>query len=397
MKQIILILAFSITLLNCGGVKKTQEAINNGNYDQAIATSIKHLRNNKTKKSNQSYILILEEAFKKVTERELAKIDFLRKDGNAANLEKIYAIYLNLDNKQALIKPLLPLNILKEDRNATFRFNDYSNDLIATKNELSKYLLKSAKSTLLNATGKIDFRNAYNDLKYLDEINPNYGDTKNLMEDAHYRGIDFVLVTMRNDSDKVIPRRLEEDLMDFDTYGLNSFWTAYHNGRQNGISYDFSILINLRDIHISPEQVNEKQVTKEKRIKDGWEYLLDENDDQVKDSLGNKIKVTKFKTVHCKLKKVSQFKSIQIVGQIHYFDAHNNQLVKGFPLSSEFVFENNYANYQGDKNALDKKELNLLAQKYIQFPSNEQMLYDSGEDLKKKIKYIISRNKLPNR
>ena len=38
---------------------------------------------------------------------------------------------------------------------------------------------------------------------------------------------------------------------------------------------------------------------KEKQIKDGYKYLLDADGNQVKDSLGNKIKVDKFVNVRC--------------------------------------------------------------------------------------------------
>jgi hypothetical protein len=32
----------------------------------------------------------------------------------------------------------------------------------------------------------------------------------------------------------------------------------------------------------------------------------------------------------------------------------------------------------------------------VQFPTNEQMIYDSGQDLKQKLKSIITRNKFRN-
>ena len=67
-KQLLFLLIF-ITFVGCGGVKKTQEAINYGNYDEAIETTIKNLRNNKTKKSNQPYVIMLQEAYEKATNR----------------------------------------------------------------------------------------------------------------------------------------------------------------------------------------------------------------------------------------------------------------------------------------------------------------------------------------
>jgi len=60
-------------------------------------------------------------------------------------------------------------------------------------------------------------------------------------------------------------------------------------------------------------------------------------------------------------------------------------LLKSFPLASEFVFENKYANYRGDKRALNKQQRRFVNNKFIPFPSNEQTMYDSGENLKQKL------------
>ncbi len=392
MKKLALILILAITVVSCSSVKKTQEAINYGNYDQAMEIAIKNLRNNKTKKSNQAYILMLEEAFAKAIIRDKEKIEFLKNDGNPANLENIYNGYILLNSRQERIKPLLPLPIISKGRNAKFQFENYTNNLLTTKDKLSDYLYTNAKKSLLNSVNKNDFRNTYDDLKYLNDINPDYKNTKALMKEAHYKGTDFVFVYMQNQTNMVIPLRLEEDLMNFDTYRINDFWTVYHSNKQPKQPYDFELELNLREINISPEQVSEKVIVQEKQAKDGWQYLIDKEGNAVKDSLGNTIKVDKFKTLKSKVVKFTQFKSAQVVGQVKYFDLKTNQLIQAFPLASEFIFEHHYATYSGDKDAIDKDNLNFLRYKYLKFPSNEQMVYDSGEDLKNKIKAIITKN-----
>jgi hypothetical protein len=40
--------------------------------------------------------------------------------------------------------------------------------------------------------------------------------------------------------------------------------------------------------------------------------------------------------------------------------------------------------------------LDLIRFRVVPFPTNEQMIYDSGQDLKEKLKFIISRNKFRN-
>tara|TARA_B110000902_G_scaffold262183_1_gene338525 strand:- start:114 stop:1301 length:1188 start_codon:yes stop_codon:yes gene_type:complete len=393
-KQLLFILSFFI-LISCSSIKNTQEAISNGNYDSAINTAIENLKRNKTKKGNQPYIILLEEAFAKVTSKDLAKINFLKKDNNPENIETIFVLYEELKRRQEILKPLLPLFIRKENRVAKFQFNNYDDEIIANKNQLSDYLYAKAKK-FFDKNNKFDYRAAYNDLEYLEKINPNFKEVRSLMEVAHERGLDFVIVSMKNKTQKVIPKRLEEDLLNFDTYGLNDLWTVYHGAKDPKINYDFGLELNLRKIKVSPEQIREKEIIKEKDIKDGFKYLLDENGNQVLDQEGNKIKVDKLIKVRCELYQFTQFKSAKVTGIVKYVDLYTKQIIQTYPIESRFYFQHIYANFKGDKRALDPSFLDLIRFRVVPFPTNEQMIYDSGQDLKEKLKFIISRNKFRN-
>ena len=116
--------------------------------------------------------------------------------------------------------------------------DDYSDELISSKNNLSGFLYANAKK-LLASKNKMDFRQAYDDLSYLDKLNPNYKDVRNLMDEAQFKGTDFVHVYTKNETNMVIPVRLQDDLLDFSTYGINDKWTVYHNNKQKNITYDF--------------------------------------------------------------------------------------------------------------------------------------------------------------
>jgi len=391
MKRFLLLFFVTIITISCSGKKKTVTALNTGNYDQAINNSINKLRTNKNKKGKQEYILILEQAFAKATERDINAVNFLEKEGNPANLERIYNSYTALKRRQERIKPLLPLYHVAQGRNANFSFSNYDQKIISTKEKLSTYLYNNAKSLLSNAKRKTDYRSVYDDLTYLNKINPNYKNTNNLIDEAHYKGTDFVKVSMKNRTNVIIPRRLEDDLLNFSTYGLNDLWTVYHNKPQRSIKYDYLMEVAFREINISPERVRERQLEREKVVKDGWEYLLDENDDFVLDKDGKKIKVDKTATVRCEYYEFIQRKEAQVVGNVQYKDLKTKQLLDAFPLSSSYVFEHIYANYNGDKRALDDDLVRYLGLQAVQFPSNEQMVYDSGEDLKNKLKGIITR------
>ncbi len=393
MKKTLLILTMTVFLASCGGVKKTQEAINTGNYSRAIDRAISNLADNKTKKSHQPYVYMLEEAFEKNTQRELEQINFLQKDGNPANYDAIYRAYTKLERIQQRIQPLLPLSMYDENRQAVFNFRDYSNDILTAKANLSDYLYDNASNLLANAAYKQDYRSAYEDFRYLNEINPGYLDTRDKMDAAYNKGLDFVKVEVVNATDQIVPARLEKELLNFNTLGLNDLWTQYHTNPLKDISYDYAMKVAFNNITVSPEQVRERQVIHEKQIRDGFDYVLDENGNVAKDSLGNDIKVDRFRTVQCQFYEFTQFKAAQVVGNVSYVDLRSEQQLHSYPLSSEFVFEHVYAQANGDQRALATDIIYLLDVTAVPFPTNEQMVYEAGEDLKSRLKEIINRHK----
>ena len=384
-------LFLSLIVISCG-VKSTESLLNTGNYDAAIDKAVNALRTNKTSKGKQDYVYLLEEAFAKAKARDLESIKLLSVENNPANYEQIFNLYNQLHNRQERIKPLLPLPLHNEGRNAIFPMDNYSDKIVSSKNNLSGYLYSNARK-LMQSNNKMNYRQAFDDLSYLDQLNPNYKDVRTLMDEAQYKGTDFVHVSTKNETGMVIPQRLQDDLLDFSTFGLNDKWTVYHNNRQQSVYYDYGMIVNFRQINMSPEQVREKQFIKEKQIKDGVKNLLDANGNTVKDSLGNPIKVDNFKTISVNIYEFTQFKSCQVTAKVDFIDFRSNQLIETFPLASEYIFEYIYANYNGDKRACEDTYYQYFDRRAVPFPTNEQMIFDSGEDLKAKLKSIITNNK----
>lgn len=391
MKKITSLLALLLIVAACG-VKQTREFLTSGDYDAAIQNAIEGLRGNKNAKGKQDYVYMLEEAFAKAKERDLRNINTWFKDANPQNLEKIYDTYVELNTRQENIRPLLPLKLLKEGRDAIFPFDDYTDQIVSSKNALAKYLYDNSKA-LLVTKDKMTIRRAYDDLVYLETLSPGFKDVAKLKEEARFKGTDFVNVYTKNETNMVIPVRLENDLLDFSTLGLNDKWTVYHSTRQKGIDYDYGMVVNFRDIKISPEQIKEKEYEKEKQIIDGKKDLLDTRGNIVRDSLGNAIKVDNVKTVHISIYEFSQFKACQVTAKVDYVDNKTNQLLQTFPLTSEFIFNYMYAKYRGDKRACEPDYYQYFDRRAVPFPSNEQMVFDTGNDLKNKLKDIIVRNK----
>lgn len=266
---------------------------------------------------------------------------------------------------------------------------DYSKKVIAARTSLSDHLLDNARKSL-NVANTLQARTIYDDLIYLNKINPNYKDTAVLLDKALEKGTDYIMVSLKNETQLVIPERLEEELLNFSTYGLNDKWTVYHNRHNDNIFYDYSLNINFRNINISPEQVLQKELQKEKQVIDGFEYELDERGNVKKDSLGDDIKKDKYKLVKATIFQSTQQKEVSIDANIIVTNNYNRQLVDRFPIGSTFIFNYIYGSVNGDRRAVDEDYLQTLNARAIPFPSNEQMIYDAGEDLKLRIKEVLT-------
>jgi hypothetical protein len=210
MKKTLSLLAFFLILSSCG-VRQTRNMLTSGDYDGAIQSAVEGLRGNKNAKGKQDYVYMLEEAFAKAKERDLRNIAAWFKDANPQNLEKIYNTYVQLNARQDRIRPILPVRLLKEGRDAIFPFDDYSDQIVSSKNALAKYLYDNSKALLANKD-KMVVRRAYEDLVYLQNLSPGFKDTDKLIEEARIKGTDFVSVFTKNETNMVIPIRLENDL-----------------------------------------------------------------------------------------------------------------------------------------------------------------------------------------
>jgi len=391
MKKILLLSVLVLVLVSCSAKKQIESAISHGNYDHAISEVLRKLENNKDKKRKQDYVVMLEDAYYKVLENDLKTIDHLKKDGNPEQLKTIYNIYLDLEARQNAIKRVLPLKI--NGKNLNLSFNDYTSEIVDYRYKTSDYLIGQG-ITLLDSEDKYNARKAYDIFSYIEQINPNFEETRSLMTEAHQKGIDYVSVSVVNDTHQMIPQQLEAELRDFNTYGINQFWTVYHANTIETIAYDFDMQLQLKQINVSPERINERQQLRQKQIIDGWEYQLDTAGNVMQDSLGNDIKVDKIINVRARFIEVLQTKSAQVIADVVYTDLKQNKTIDRFTIDSGFIFENVFGRFRGDRRALNRDDRNLLRQRHVRFPSDEQMVYDSGEDLKLKLKDIIGSYRL---
>ena len=91
---------------------------------------------------------------------------------------------------------------------------------------------------------------------------------------------------------------------------------------------------------------------------------------------------------------ICQTKAVNSIEQVRYTSQSIGQVIESFPLANEYIFEHYFATFDGDKRALEGVLLRYTRNREMRFPSNEQMVYDVGEDLKQRLKSIIVNSNL---
>ncbi len=381
MKKIVIYPLF-VFLLSCGSVSKTKKALTEGDYKEVIHRALKQIPKSNAKQK-ALYIDLLNNAYAKAVDKDLRTIRFYKQENNPSNLRAVYNLYLDLEERQEKVRVLMPL------KGAKIKFKDYTKEIINAKQMLSAYLISNAQY-LINLNTTQTYREAYYDLKYLNQINPGFQNTAELLNICLTGGRSYVLLDVENKTDKILPKKWVNDILKISTYNLNSLWNEYHNTRISNFNYDYQVNLTFKSINISPESISERKLVQEKLIEDGFEYSLDENGNVKKDSLGNDIKTKKFKKIYCTYFEFKQFKSAQVGADIEVINVNTQQLEDSFPISTDVFFEHIHATYQGDISALSSDLLPFLEFERIPFPSDEQMILDSGQEIKQQFKSILN-------
>ena len=111
----------------------------------------------------------------------------------------------------------------------------------------------------------------------------------------------------------------------------------------------------------------------------------------MKDSLGNDIKIPKFKEISCTVIESHQTKGAIIRGQLDFYDLRTKRLLRSDPIEASALFDHRSALASGNIDALTEESKKKLQNKPIPFPSDFQMLMD-GSNLIRPILMNLLRN-----
>jgi len=378
MKKFIALAIVAIFIVGCASSLKQ---LQRGNYHEAIKKAVKNLR---VDPADQEQVEVLDKAYLLANQQDRDRIKFLKEEGNPYNWDEIFERYSSLKDRQALVSTVLPLQL--GDQIIDYEYFDYDTEIIKAKRKAADYFWGHANE-LMGKGDKESYRQAYYEFKKAKEYAGNINNINQLIEESHLKGISRVLVSLENKTQLKLPDQFKKDLMTFGVTDFNSEWVEFHTNKpSNNIYFDYFTVVNLKKIEVSPEQAPQKDSMESKEIEDGWEYILDDNGNVVKDSEGNDIKIPKKRTISCTLIETHQFKAAKLEGEIDLIQNDPRKVVKQVSIGAESIFEHISARAIGDENALSDESKELIKNSAIPFPHDLDLIIDSMETLKNSIR-----------
>jgi hypothetical protein len=371
----------SLLLISCvSSSKKLQQ----GNYDDAISKSIKVLM--KTP-NNQEETDILKRAYSLANTADQDVIDRLKLSGQPDIWDEVLSRLTSLASRQERVERLPGQVISKID----FMHVDYNKEIAQSKLKAADYFYAHGVELLKN-NDRLSARQAYNEFTRAKGYYPNYKDLDSKITETLNLGTNSVLFRFQNLSKVIVPQDFEADLLKITLQSLNRQWLNFYTQEDKNAFYDFTIYMNLKAIGLTPESLRDVIYDEEKTVDDGFQYVLDAKGNVQRDTLGNDIKIKKYKTIKCHVKETQMEKRASVSGTIDFYDNRNGQLVRSQNISTESVFDHRFAQATGDLVAMSEKTRNLININPIPFPSDLQLIANTAEDLKRIAKDYVSQN-----
>ena len=384
-----LIVSFSILTIIFSGCASSNKQFSRGNYDAAIERSIKKLRK---KPNDAKQVKVLLDSYRIANESNLERIRYLKLEGRADRWDEIFRLYDRLSSRQSLVRTVMPLSL--NGRPVDFQYIDYAPEMVEAKRRAADYYFAHGNQ-LMRGGQKSNYRQAYTEFRKAKQYMGDYPDIDNRINEARYLGISRVFVSVQNNSFIRFPEEFDQSLLDrLDLPRLNSDWVEYHVRHLNdNIEYDYFINVNVSNIVVSPGLTSQKDLRFKKEVEDGFEYKLDKRGNVMKDSLGNDIKIKKYKTLHCVVVETTMKKSCVISGNIEFIQVNPDKILKRDPLRAHSNFEDISARAIGDLGALPSDVAALTRKPPIPPPTDIDMILMSSDGFRQAIRESIQNNK----
>jgi hypothetical protein len=375
-------------LLFAAGCTTSSKLMQRGRFEAALERSVKELRRNPT---NADEILVLERAYRIQNERDWERINFLKLNNDPRHLEELITLYTRLKDRQSLVRTVLPLNL--PDRVINYPYINYDEEIVAARFAAADYYYNNALQ-LMDQGDKASYRQAHLEFQRVKRYSTTHRDIDRMIQDSKLLGISRVLVMVQNHTPLNLGTDFQDQLLAISTRELDKEWIEYHfRDLDENLEYDYLIVANIRLIDVSRDITRETDRLESKRIQDGFEYVLDQNGNVAKDSLGNDLRTPRYVTVSCALIETQQLKYSAIEGDVEFISMNPRRLLKKEPVGASSTFEHISARAIGDLAALDEETLKMITLQPVDFPDEFDMVFRTAESMRLAISEVIHKNR----
>jgi hypothetical protein len=366
-----------------------EKMVEKGEYDKAFNFSISKLQGEKNKKTE--YVKALEKAFFKLNGASMRTIEKLDAASKPENWSQVLNIYLLMEKRQERLEPLLPL--MSEDRYVgTFDLKNYSEAIRNAEDNTCLFYYNNALALLQKTekTGDKAFaRQAYDNLRKIDNFKSNYKETDELKQKALNLGLISIHFDIYNDLRDFQSYSIERELVQLPVAQLNDIWHEYTIGQKLNSKPDYIINIELNHIDFSPERERVNSYTESKEVlirKDKVKEKRDTTEVWVEKEVYEKVKADVIE--------IFREKKSELHGRISIVDNRTRENLKSIPVNVFHNFNGYGCRYLGDERALTNESKRKLDGHCELFPSDGDMAADLAVAFKnvvmdesRKIKY----------
>ncbi|TVQ50006.1 MAG: hypothetical protein EA362_03305 [Saprospirales bacterium] len=340
--------------------------IERGDFDNAFYKAVDKMQGKKNKKPR--HVKAAEEAFARANIRDIDRMQTLSERTDQLALNEMLRLAQNIERRQKAISPMLPLTDRKGYR-AHFEFFDPTDYAVSAADNLFELHVQEAQELLERGRrgDKQAARKANELYRKAERLRPGTNEVRLGIDDSYYYGTSRIYMFVNNQSNKVLPMRLERALTTINFSEFRNPWQEFSTQRRD--DEDFHMEIEITHIDLSPERIVERIYLLEKEI-------------EVEDKKSESDTAVVTKTVNAEITERVLERKSKINANIIIRDLHNRRIVHHEPVFSEYKFERIVNSYRGDRRALPNR---FPIGGSVAFPSEEDMIYNAGEILKDRI------------
>lgn len=317
-----------------------------------------------------------------MNQKDLTEIEYIVDSRSGEHLLEVFELYERIDRRQKNILSM-PYIIGIEGYRPQFAMEKIGQKLNQARYNAAKETYDQASKQLnLGKEGdKIAARRAYDLYTLVEQIKPTYRNTSQKINEARDLGIVRVNISFRNSTYTLLPQNFLGHIYSCDLTEAHDDWTQFSFGNGSPKT-DIQVIYDIQQIDVSPIAIHEEVDEVSKKIKDGWEYELDQNGNVKKDTSGNDIKRDRYIEVYADFVEVHQSKTARVIGSVWYENLRTKDRIMSEPFEVINRYEGKEYAYRGDDRALSP-QMKCELDKSPDFPPSDiKMLMKCGTKLR---------------